>query len=124
RDGKDWHAVHAQFTSRNGRVDAPVIEAQAFGGGLHATLNVDARSDPVQVHLTLAGDDLDLGSLLASTGAATSVRGGKTEVRAGIASHGTSPHDWARHADGNVFATVNTASLTKRASSSTSVMTE
>lgn len=119
-NGKQWQGVHVHFTSFKGRVDAPLIEAQGFGGRLRGTLNLDLRSEPYQVHLTFAGDDLDLGTLLAHAGAATQVRGGKTEVRADITSHGSSAHDWARHANGSVQASSGPASITRHASTGAS----
>jgi len=113
--GKNWSNVHVHLTTAGGRLDAPLIEVDAFGGRVHATLNVDARNDPAHVHLTLAADGLDLGALLASTGSTSPVRGGKTAIRADLTSRGTSIQEWARHANGSLSADVGPASLNKPA---------
>ncbi|HZQ61915.1 MAG TPA: AsmA family protein [Casimicrobiaceae bacterium] len=113
--GRQWKNVRVHVTAADGRVDAPVVEADAFGGRLRATIDIDARSDSAQLRLTLAGDELDLGALLASAGASTPVRGGKTQVRAELTSRGASAHDWARHANGAFSANVGPASIDKPA---------
>lgn len=121
RDGRSWKAVHARFTSQNQRIDAPVLEAQAFGGRLRATLAIDARQDPPQVHLTLAGDDLDLATLIAAAGANTGIHGGKTQLRAELRAQGRSLHELASRASGTINADVGTASLSKTPSKDSAV---
>ena len=114
-DGRSLRNVHVRFASGGGRLDAPMLDAEAFGGRLHGTLAADARHDPPQVHLTLAGDDLELGTLVAAAGANTGIRGGKTQLRLDLRAQGLSVHEVAARANGTISADVGPASLTKLA---------
>ncbi len=112
-DGRRLDNVHVRFTISGGRLDAPLIDAGAFGGRLHASITIDAHADPARVHLTLAADEIDLGAVLASAGNQHGLRGGRTQVRGEIDTRGASVHDWASQANGNVSATVGPAALAK-----------
>jgi uncharacterized protein involved in outer membrane biogenesis len=111
-EGRRLDNVQVQFTLRNGRLDAPALQASAFGGTVHGRVLIDAA----QVHnpaltLHLEAKALDAGALLAIVGVKREVRGGKTEVTLDIAAHGESPRQWARGASGSAIVVVGPATL-------------
>ena len=63
----------------------------------------------MSVHLQAR--DLDLAAILGLFDVQRQVRGGKTEVKADITTHGVSPRQWASGASGNVTAIVGPATL-------------
>ncbi|HXX85071.1 MAG TPA: AsmA family protein [Casimicrobiaceae bacterium] len=112
RDGQRLEHARAQLGLQNGILEAPVIQASAFGGTIAARLRVDANreTDPA---LTLKVDakNLDLAAVLGAFDIKREVRGGKTSVTADIAAHGASPRRLASSASGSFTAIVGPASL-------------
>ena len=111
-DRRTLDRVHARFTLRDGKLDAPTLQASAFGGTVSGSLAVDAtRGRAPAIALRLDGRDLDLAALLAAAGVAREVRGGKTNVAIDVTMHGESPHQWMSGINGNARAVVGPASL-------------
>src|SRR6202158_5125577 len=111
-DGRRLENVRVQFTLRNGRLDAPLLEASAFGGTARGRLSIDAAKahDPA-LTLHLEAKALDAGALLAMFGVKREVRGGKTEVTLAISTHGESPRQWVHGMNGNATVVVGPATL-------------
>jgi len=110
--GRKLDNVHAQFTVRNGKLDAPMLQASALGGTAKGRLSIDAaRAHDPAVMLHLEAKDVALGSLLAMVGVTREVRGGKTELTFDIAAHGESPHQWISGANGTATVVVGPATL-------------
>ncbi len=111
-EGRKLDNVHVQFALRNGKLDAPLLQASAFGGTARGGLSIDAaRAHDPALTLHLDAKDLDLGALLAMFGVTREVRGGKTEVALDITTHGESPHQWAHGANGTAMVVVGPATL-------------
>lgn len=111
-EGRHLDKIVARFTLVNGRLEAPALEAAAFGGTARARLALDA-SPAEGPTIALRGDvqDVDLGALLAAFGDVRDVRGGKTAIAFDVSAHGNSPHRWMASATGNVTASVGPATL-------------
>jgi len=111
-EGRHIDKVVARFTLVNGRLEAPALEAVAFGGSAKARLVIDASAGHGPT-IALRGDaqNVDLGSVLAAFGDARDVKGGKTAIAIDVSTHGNSPHQWMSGATGNVTASVGPASL-------------
>jgi AsmA family protein len=111
-DGRRLENVRVQFALRNGRLDAPVLQASGFGGTARGRLSIDAAKvhDPA-LTLHLEAKALDAGVLLAMFGVKREVRGGKTEVTLDIAAHGESPRQWVHGMNGNATVVVGPATL-------------
>jgi AsmA family protein len=111
-DGRRLENVRVQFALRNGRLDAPVLQASGFGGTARGRLSIDAAKvhDPA-LTLHLEAKALDAGALLAMFGVKREVRGGKTEVTLDIAAHGESPRQWVHGMNGNATVVVGPATL-------------
>ena len=111
-EGRRLDNVRAQFALRNGRLDAPVLQASAFGGTTRGRLSIDAAQvhDPA-LTLHLEAKALDARALLAMFGVKREVRGGKTEVTLDIAAHGESPHQWLHGVNGSATVVVGPATL-------------
>jgi uncharacterized protein involved in outer membrane biogenesis len=111
-DRRTLDRIHAKFTLRDGKLDAPAVQASAFGGTVSGSLAVDAtRARAPAIALRLNGRELDLAALLAAAGVARQVRGGKTNVDIDVTMHGDSPHQWMNGINGNARAVVGPASL-------------
>ncbi len=109
-DGRKLDKVHLQFVLQNGVLDAPVVQAGLLGGTLVARVKLDAGNDgALNLHVDAKG--LDLAAILAEAGVRREVRGGKTALNADIAARGTSLHQWAGSASGNVLVTVGPAAM-------------
>jgi len=104
--------VHARFTLKDARLDAPDLAAKTMGGTVHGSIKVDA-THPVEPTLALAvqANGLDLSALLAAGGSPRQVKGGKTDVTVNVTTRGTTERQWARNASGNVLAVVGPASV-------------
>ncbi|HWZ74074.1 MAG TPA: AsmA family protein [Casimicrobiaceae bacterium] len=104
--------VRVQFALRNGKLDAPVLQASGFGGSARGRLSIDAAKvhDPA-LTLHLEAKALDAGAMLAIFGVKREVRGGKTEVTLDIAAHGESPRQWVYAMNGNATVVVGPATL-------------
>jgi uncharacterized protein involved in outer membrane biogenesis len=111
-EGRRLENVRVQFALRNGRLDAPVLQASAFGGSARGRLSIDAAKvhDPA-LTLHLEAKALDVGALLAMFGVKREVRGGKTEVTLDVAAHGESPRQWVHGMNGNATVVVGPATL-------------
>ena len=101
---------HLQFNVQNGVLDAPIVQAEAYGGKVSARLKLDANRDGA-LNLHLDGSGLDLSAILAAAGVKREVRGGKTSLNADIAARGGSLHQWASSASGTATAIVGPASM-------------
>ena len=111
-DGRRLDQVRVQFTLRDAKLDAPLVQASAFGGTLNGALKIDATPGrPPAVALRLDGHALDLGAVLAASGVKREVRGGKTEVAVDVTMHGDSPRQWMSGVSGRARAVVGPATL-------------
>jgi uncharacterized protein involved in outer membrane biogenesis len=111
-EGRRFDNVHVQMTLRNGRLDAPVLQASALGGTIRGRLLIDAaqvHNPALTVHLEAKA--LDGGVLLAMLGVKREVRGGKTDVTMDVTTHGESPRRWAQGMNGNATVVVGPATL-------------
>jgi uncharacterized protein involved in outer membrane biogenesis len=73
--------VHAKFSLRNGKLDAPAVQASAYGGTITGSVTIDAapgKAAAIAVRADARG--LDLAALLAAAGVSREVRGGKTSI--------------------------------------------
>jgi uncharacterized protein involved in outer membrane biogenesis len=100
-----------RLSLQNGQLDVPVLQAAALGGSARGRVHVDASHAPPAVTAHLEARDLDLAEILALFDMQRSIRGGKTEVVADIATRGVSPRQWASGANGTVTAVVGPATL-------------
>ncbi|MEO8345430.1 MAG: AsmA family protein [Betaproteobacteria bacterium] len=111
-DGRRLDKVHLQFTLNDGVLDAPVVQAGAFGGTIVARVKLDAGRDKGgSLNLRVDAKGLELAQLLAEAGVKRQVQGGKTSVSADIAARGASLHQWAGSANGNVLVMVGPATM-------------
>ena len=111
-DGQHIDQLRIQLSLQNGHLDIPVLQASAFGGNIQARAQLDASKGgdtPLALHVD--AKSLELGAILAAHGVKRDVRGGKTDVKVDLNSHGGSQHQWAANASGNVLAVVGQASL-------------
>jgi uncharacterized protein involved in outer membrane biogenesis len=111
-EGRRLDDVRAQFLVRSGRLDAPLLQASAFGGTARGRLVVDAghgHNSTLTLHLEARA--LDAGALLAMFGVKREVRGGKTDVTLDIAAHGESPRQWVHGMNGSATVVVGPATL-------------
>ena len=110
--GRQLSKVHVQFTLRDGKLDAPAVQASAFGGTASAILTVNAvRGQTPAIALRIDGNDLDLGPLLATAGVVREVRGGKTSVAINVTMHGNSLHQWMSGINGRARVVVGPATF-------------
>lgn len=111
-DGRSLEQVHVQLTLVNGRLDVPVLRANALGGAVTGRVQIDAAHAPDAL-LTLHAEakNLDLGALMAVVGVKRELRGGKAEINADLTARGASPRQWAASASGNVLAVVGPANI-------------
>jgi len=109
---REFTAVDIRFTLRDGRLDVPQLKATTFGGGVdgHATLDVPANGAPA-LALTIDARNLDLGMELAALDVRRDVKGGKSSLKANLTARGSSLHDWAASATGNVTAIAGPATI-------------
>ncbi|MDQ6917129.1 MAG: AsmA family protein [Pseudomonadota bacterium] len=111
-NGRHLENVRMQFSLRDGRLDAPLVEASAFGGNARGRLSIDAASVHAPVlKLHLDAKALDAGVLLDMFGMKREVRGGNTDVTIDLVAHGESPRQWAHGVNGSVTVIVGTATL-------------
>ena len=111
-DGQHLDQVRVQLSLQGGRLDIPVLQGSVFGGNIQGRALLDAsRSSDAALSLHLDAKGLELGAILAAQGIRRDVRGGKTDVKIDLNSHGASERQWAANATGNVLAVVGTASL-------------
>ena len=110
-DGRHLDQVRVQLALQNGQLDVPVLQAAALGGSAQARLHIDASHAQPALTAHLEARELDLQAILALFDVQRQIRGGKTEVKADIATHGTSPRQWASDASGTFTAVVGPASL-------------
>ena len=111
-DGSKLDHAHLQFSLQNGVLDAPTVRGGILGGTLVGRATLDAsreRNGALDLHVEAKG--LELSAILAEAGTKRDVRGGKTTLNADITARGTSLHQWAASASGNVLVTVGTAAL-------------
>jgi uncharacterized protein involved in outer membrane biogenesis len=109
---REFDAVEIRFTLQDGRLDVPMLKAATFGGHVdaHASLGVPASGAPV-LAVVIDARNLDLGAELAALDVRRDVKGGKTSLKADLHAHGTSLHDWAASASGNVTAIAGPATI-------------
>jgi uncharacterized protein involved in outer membrane biogenesis len=111
-DGQHVDQVRVQLSLQNGRLDIPVLQGSAFGGSVQGRALLDAsRSSDAALAVHVDAKGLQLGAILAAQGVKRDVRGGKTDVKIDLNSHGASERQWAANATGNVVAVVGQASL-------------
>jgi uncharacterized protein involved in outer membrane biogenesis len=111
-DGRHLDQVRVQLSLQNGQLDVPVLQMAALGGSAQAHMHIDAsRAQDPAMSVHLEARDLDLAAILGLFDVHRQVRGGKTEVKADITTHGASPRQWASDASGSVTAIVGPASL-------------
>jgi uncharacterized protein involved in outer membrane biogenesis len=104
--------VHAKFSLRDGKLEAPAVQASAYGGTIAGSVAIDtARGKPPVIALRGEGRGLDLAALLAAAGASREVRGGKTNVTIDVTMRGDSPHQWMSGISGRAQAVVGRATL-------------
>jgi len=104
--------VHAKFSLRNGKLDAPAVQASAYGGTITGSVTIDATSGKAAAIAVRAdARGLDLAALLAAAGVSREVRGGKTNISVDVAMHGISPHQWMNGINGRAQAVVGRATL-------------
>jgi uncharacterized protein involved in outer membrane biogenesis len=104
--------VDVHFTIDNGRLEAPALKANLFGGGLTARLAIDASraADPT-IAVRADARDMDLGSLRAMLDMKGDVRGSRVALSVDLKMHGSSPHAWASDASGSALMTVSRGTL-------------
>ena len=67
--GRALDRVHARFSLRDGKLDAPAVQVSAYGGTISGAVAVDAtRGRAPAIALRLEGRGLDLAALLAVAG--------------------------------------------------------
>ena len=111
-DGQNIDQLRVQLSLQNGRLDIPVLQASAFGGSIQGRAQLDAsKGNDAPLALHVDAKSLELGAILAAQGVKREVRGGKTDVKVELNSHGASQHQWAANASGNILAVVGQASL-------------
>ena len=112
KDGGKLEQVRARFTIRDGRLDAPDLTATIYGGSARAAVTIDAAkpADPT-VALTFDGKGLDLAAILAASGNARDVKGGKTDVALKLTMHGATTRQWAHDVSGSILTVVGPASV-------------
>jgi uncharacterized protein involved in outer membrane biogenesis len=110
--GRALNRVHARFSLREGKLDAPLVQVAAYGGSISGNVTVDAtRGRAPAIALRLEGRGLDLAALLAIAGVTREVRGGKTNVDVDVTMRGDSPHQWMSSISGRARAVVGPATL-------------
>src|SRR5207244_2322562 len=110
--GRRLEDVRVQFTLRDGKLGAPVLQASVFGGSVQGRLDADvSRGHAPSMTLRLEAKGLDAAALLAAAGAKRDIHGGKTDLRLDLALHGASPREWASSASGSAVAFVGPATL-------------
>ncbi len=110
--GRTLDRVHAKFSLRDGKLDAPAVQASAYGGTIAGSVAIDAtRGKPpaIALRLKVAGST----SRRCSPRQASSreVRGGKTNVTVDVTMRGDSPHQWMSGISGRAQAVVGRATL-------------
>jgi len=103
--------VHAKFSVRNGKLDAPAVQASAYGGTITGSVTIDATPGKAAIAVRADARGLDLAALLAAAGVSREVRGGKTNISVDVAMHGNSPHQWMSGINGRAQAVVGRATL-------------
>ena len=110
--GQALRDVALAFTNADGRFDMPRFSLGAFGGTLRGSARIDAsRADAAALNVRVDGSGLSLGALLTAAGHPREVRGGSTDLAVDLAMRGSSPHDWASTATGNVRVVSGKATL-------------
>ncbi len=111
-EGRKLENVHVQFSVRDGKLDAPLLQASVLGGTARGRLSIDAtRAHDPALALHLDAKDMDLGALLQALHVPREVRGGKTELNLDVTTRGESPRAWARDASGTVLMVTGPATL-------------
>lgn len=111
-NGRQLQNFRIQFSLRGGKLEAPLVEASAFGGNARGRLSIDATQAHAPVlRLHLDAKSLDAGALLDMFGMKREVRGGNTDVTLDLTARGESPRQWAHGVNGNVTVVVGTATL-------------
>lgn len=111
-DGRRLDHVRMRFALRDAVLDVPEFRMAAYGGSVSGSLRLDAqRGRPPTLALRVDGRGVDLGALLAAAGIMREVRGGKTEIAIDLRMRGSSPHEWAASATGQVRAVAGPATL-------------
>ena len=111
--GRALNRVHARFSLRDGKLDAPAVQVAAYGGSISG--NRRGRRDS----RARAGDCAARSKAAASTsprcwpspGVTREVRGGKTNVDVDVTMRGDSPHQWMSSINGRAQAVVGPATL-------------
>lgn len=112
-DGLHLADMHAKFTVRDGRLDAPELQVSGFGGAATGHLAIDAaQAQNPAIALRVDGKDIDLAQVLAAIGRPGEVRGGKTQLTVDVTTHGVSPRQWVSGVNGLASAVVGPATLT------------
>ena len=109
--GRRAERVHLTFALEAGRLTVPAIDAALFGGSVAGSAVVEATASPPRITMQLTGRDLDLGSVMASSGVPREVHGGRTAAEASLSARGDSPHAWASSATGHVSLIVGPATV-------------
>ena len=111
-EGRKLENVHVQFSVRDGKLDAPLLQASVLGGTARGRLSIDAtRAHDPALALHFDAKDMDLGALLQVLRVPREVRGGKTEFSLDVTTRGESPRAWARDASGSVLMVTGPATL-------------
>ncbi len=104
--------IHAKFSLRNGKLEAPAVQAAAYGGTIAGSVTIDAtRGKPTAIAVRGEARGLDLAALLAAAGVSREVRGGKTNINVDVTMRGDSPHQWMSGINGRAQAVVGRATL-------------
>lgn len=111
REGLVLQQTDLRFTLAGGKLDAPALKTQLFGGNVTARLAVDATRPEPALQLRAEASGVALGPLLAVAGVKRDVKDARLALRAEIATRGVSPHAWASGADGHVLASVGRGTL-------------
>jgi uncharacterized protein involved in outer membrane biogenesis len=111
-DGIVLQEVDARLTLDNGRLEAPVLKANLFGGDLTARLAIDAtRAAYPAITVRADARDMDLGQLRALLGIKGDVHGSRVALSIDLKMHGSSPHAWASDATGSALLTISRGTL-------------
>jgi uncharacterized protein involved in outer membrane biogenesis len=109
--GRKVERVQTRFSVADAKLDAPHVQAVAYGGTVAGSVSIDARTKAPAIAVKLEGRELDLSALLTAAGVNRQVKGGKTIVTIDLAMRGNSPHQWMSGAGGHVQAVVGPATL-------------
>ncbi|HEY2781258.1 MAG TPA: AsmA family protein [Steroidobacteraceae bacterium] len=100
-----FNSVSMKFTNDHGEIVTP-ITAEVLGGKLNAELKIDAGRDVPVVHLDTRISGMQLSQYTPKKGGPSPMEGA-LDVRAEVAGHGKSMHEFAASIDGTVTASMS-----------------